>query len=200
MFAVDLEHVDQYATVRPAVTVVGRKPFRIAVLGSDTGSRMFFRRPAENEIWTWDVNCPFHLVGFRLVSKGADCRAPVHVAPGYDGIVYVLRNNFADYVRNGTGSLGAYTLVQPVSVLPPSNCSTNTASVATTETPAWTRNTAQTGARTTRTTSRATPTVTTPTATTPTATTTTSAVTTPGTTLTTFGDGDDDRGCQCNNT
>lgn len=144
VFTVDLEHIDRYAEARPAVAVVGRKPFRMTVLGSDTGSRMFFRRPAENEIWTWDANCPFHDAAFRLVSKGTDCRAPVQVVPGYDGIVFVLRNNFDDYVRNSTGSLGAYTIVQPVSVLPSFNCSRTTAAPATTATSTSTAATSET--------------------------------------------------------
>lgn len=127
VYAVDLERVDRCrADSRPSVVEVGRKPYRVAVLGSDAGSRMYFRRPAENEIWSWDVNRPFHPVGFRLVSAGRDCRAPVHVAPGYGGFVYVLANNFADYARNGTGSLGAYTVVRPVSVLPAATTTTTT--------------------------------------------------------------------------
>lgn len=135
MFAVDLERIDECAAAaaasgesgltgagRPPVVEVGQKPYRITVLGTDMGSRMFFRRPAENEVWSWDVNRPFHSVGFRLVSRGRDCRAPAHVAPGYGGFVFVLKNNFGDYARNCTGSLGAYTIVEPLSILPPCPC------------------------------------------------------------------------------
>lgn len=135
MFAVDLERIDECAAAaaasgasgvigagRPPVVEVGQKPYRITVLGTDMGSRMFFRRPAENEVWSWDVNGPFHPVGFQLVSRGRDCRAPAHVAPGYGGFVFVLKNNFGDYARNSTGSLGAYTIIEPLSVLPPSPC------------------------------------------------------------------------------
>lgn len=120
VFSVDLENLDQCVATaaRPPVVEVGCKPYRIIVLGSDTGSRMFFRRPSENEIWSWNVNGPFHAIGFELVSKGRDCRAPVQVAPGYDGFIFVLKNNFANYIRNSTGSMGAYTLIQPVSILP----------------------------------------------------------------------------------
>lgn len=122
LFAVNLDTIDECdeSTARLPVAEMGRKPYRIVVLGSDTGSRMFFRRPAENEIWSWDANDPFRHTEFRCVSKGRDCRAPVHVVPGYDGFVFVLKNNFADYVRNATGSMGAYTIVEPVAVLPSS--------------------------------------------------------------------------------
>jgi len=126
VFAVDLEYIDRCTLdgAQPAIVEVGHKPYRITVLGTDTGSRMYFRRPTENEIWSWDANYgPFHPIGFKLVSKGTDCRAPVHVAPGYGGFVYVLRNNFVDYVRNTTGSMGAYSLIQPVITLS-SSCST----------------------------------------------------------------------------
>lgn len=122
VFMVDLEHVDQCTATssRPPIVEAGRKPYRITVIGSDTGSRMYFRRPTENEIWLWDANSLFHRSNFVQVSKGRDCRAPVHVVPGYGGFVFVLRNNFADYVRNTTGSMGAYTIIQPVVVLPSS--------------------------------------------------------------------------------
>lgn len=128
VFAVDLEYIDRCTLdgAQPAIVEVGHKPYRITVLGTDTGSRMYFRRPTENEIWSWDANYgPFHPIGFKLVSKGTDCRAPVHVAPGYGGFVYVLKNNFADYVRNSTGSMGAYSLIQPVITLS-SSCSMST--------------------------------------------------------------------------
>ncbi|XP_026819477.1 uncharacterized protein LOC113558171 [Rhopalosiphum maidis] len=131
VFAVDLEYIDRCTldAAQPAIVEVGHKPYQITVLGTDTGSRMYFRRPTENEIWSWDANYgPFHQIGFQLVSKGRDCRAPVHVAPGYGGFIYVLRNNFADYVRNTTGSMGAYSLIQPVITLssPCSSISTTT--------------------------------------------------------------------------
>lgn len=135
LFTVDLEHLDHCiaAGVRPAIVEVGRKPYPITVLGSDNGSRMFFRRHTENEIWSWDVHDRFRLDSFRLVSRGRDCRAPVHVTPGYDGFVFVLKNNFADYIANKTGSLGAYTIVQSVSALrPPPTCSTSATSTAAT--------------------------------------------------------------------
>lgn len=122
VFTLDLEHLDQCMATssRPAIVEIGRKPYRITVLGSDTGSRLYFRRPTENEIWLWDANSLFQLSNFVLVSKGRDCRAPVHVVPGYGGFVFVLKNNFADYVQNTTGSMGAYTIIQPVVVLPTS--------------------------------------------------------------------------------
>ncbi|CAI6343218.1 unnamed protein product [Macrosiphum euphorbiae] len=128
VFAVDLEYIDRCTLdgAQPAIVEIGHKPYRITVLGTDTGSRMYFRRPTENEIWAWDANYgPFHPLGFKLVSKGTDCRAPVHVAPGYGGFVYVLRNNFADYVLKSTGSMGAYSLIHPVITLP-SSCSIST--------------------------------------------------------------------------
>lgn len=120
LFMVDLEHIDQCTATsgRPAIVEVGRKPYRITVLGTDTGSQMYFRRPTENEIWLWDANNAFCLANFVLLSKGQDCRAPVHVTLGYGGFVFVLKNNFADYVRHTTGSMGAYTIIKPVVVLP----------------------------------------------------------------------------------
>ncbi|XP_025202087.1 uncharacterized protein LOC112599397 [Melanaphis sacchari] len=133
VFAVNLEYIDRCTldSAQPAIVEVGHKPYQITVLGTDTGSRMYFRRPTENEIWSWDANYgPFHPIGFQLVSKGQDCRAPVHVAPGYGGFVYVLRNNFADYIRNTTGSMGAYSLIQPVLTLSSSySISTTTCAV-----------------------------------------------------------------------
>ncbi|KAF0761958.1 Uncharacterized protein FWK35_00010356 [Aphis craccivora] len=132
VFAVDLEYIDRCTldSAQPAIVEVGHKPYQITVLGTDTGSRMYFRRPSENEIWMWDANYgPFHPIGFHLVSKGRDCRAPVHVAPGYGGFVYVLRNNFSDYVRNTTGSMGAYSLIQPVITLPSSRSDSTTTCV-----------------------------------------------------------------------
>lgn len=132
LFSVDLERIDVCVAdadrPRPPVVNAGRKPYRMTVLGTDAGSRMYFRRPAENEVWSWDADDPFRPAFFRLVSMGRDCRAPVHVAPGYGGFLFVLKNTYADYVRNATGSMGASTIIEPVSVPPPPPPSKNTPS------------------------------------------------------------------------
>lgn len=136
MFAVDLNGPD-----RPPSTVieVGRKPFRIAVLGSDGACRMYFRRPAETDVWSWDVNDPFRPSGFRLASRGLDCRVPAHVAPGFGDMTYVLATNLEDYATNCTGSMGAFTVLRPLSYpvtdTPATPCDTETAATAKTPTP-----------------------------------------------------------------
>lgn len=121
LFAVDLDRIDECAAAaaRPSIVEAGRKPYRITVLGSDNNSRMYFRRPTENEIWSWNVNNPFHEDSFQLVSIGRDCRAPVHVAPGYGGFLFVMKTNFADYMIKTIGSLGAFTLIEPITSLTP---------------------------------------------------------------------------------
>lgn len=99
---------DGSAIVTGIVEVVGRKPCRMVVLGTDRrhqdvgsaaqqssnggGTTVFFRLENTNDIWSWDTGCDGPTNGveecrFRLVRLARTCRIPVAVSAAPAAVV-----------------------------------------------------------------------------------------------------------------
>lgn len=67
MMYVPLHTVDD-ATDGLSTVNVGRKPYKMIVLGTDRESVVYFRADDSNDIWSWDVNKLFRRQNFRWPS------------------------------------------------------------------------------------------------------------------------------------
>ncbi|KAF5274195.1 hypothetical protein FQA39_LY07299 [Lamprigera yunnana] len=106
----------QKGQVSGAVVDVGHTPMcdRIVLLGSDNGASLFFRCKGNPDIYLWNTQTCLKEDNFLLVQKGAECRLPTQVVPGYKRLMWVLESNIHDYINNTVGCIGASMIVHPL--------------------------------------------------------------------------------------
>lgn len=97
-----------------AVVEVGDKPGDILLLGTDNGAALFFRYRGDSDIYIWNTETCFKPENFLLAQKGAGCRLPTQVVPGYKKLMWTIESNFQDFIRNTVGCFGASVVVHPV--------------------------------------------------------------------------------------
>lgn len=120
MYYVKTEHLQRHSSMG-CIIDAGKKPGKMVILGTDNGSVMFFRLHGENDIYMWNVQCPFKPYYFILAQKGDDCRVATHVFAGYQKLMWVMESNFQDFLQGNVGCLGASTSVHPM-MKPTSEC------------------------------------------------------------------------------
>jgi len=113
LFSIKTHHLRRGSTTGNVVDV-GPKHETFVILGTDSGSAMFFRSKGEGDIYMWNTENPFKKENFLLVQKGNDCRLATHVVPGYKRLMWVLDSNFHDYIQNRVGCAGASISLHPL--------------------------------------------------------------------------------------
>lgn len=99
-----------------AIVDVGPKPQgkRIVLLGTDNGSKVFWRYKGESDIYIYDTDKCFKLENSELVQRGGECRLATHVMAGADGLMWTIESNFHDYIANNVGCVGASVQLHPI--------------------------------------------------------------------------------------
>ncbi|KAB0793586.1 hypothetical protein PPYR_13206 [Photinus pyralis] len=83
---------------------LGLKPNKLVILGTDTGSAVFFRYEGKQEIYRWDSNTCFKQENFLVVYKASACFLPTQVMADHNQQrMRVLQSNFPDYVQHTVG-------------------------------------------------------------------------------------------------
>jgi len=113
LFSIKTHHLRRGSTAGNVVDV-GPKYETFVILGTDSGSAMFFRSKGEGDIYMWNTEKPFKREEFLLVQKGNECRLATHVVPGYKRLMWVLDSNIYDYIQNNVGCAGASISVHPL--------------------------------------------------------------------------------------
>ncbi|KAF5288321.1 hypothetical protein FQR65_LT12055 [Abscondita terminalis] len=97
---------------------LGLKPSKLVLLGTDSGSAIFFRYEGKPEIYRWDTNTCFKSENFLVVYKSESCFLVTQVMPDVKHQkMRVLESNFVDFVQNTVGC-GA---TQQINVISASN-------------------------------------------------------------------------------
>jgi hypothetical protein len=113
LFSIKTHHLRR-GSAKGTVVDVGPKHGSIVILGTDSGSAMFFRLKGESDIYMWNTETSFKSDNFLLVQKGTECRMATHVVPGYKRLMWVLESNFHDYIQNRVGCAGPSVSLHPL--------------------------------------------------------------------------------------
>lgn len=83
---------------------LGIKRQKMILLGTDSGSAIFFRYEGKPEIYRWDTNTEFKPANFQLVYKSPDCLLATQVMPDMKKErMRILESNFPDFLQNTVG-------------------------------------------------------------------------------------------------
>jgi hypothetical protein len=80
------------------------------ILGTDGGTKIFFRYEGKSEIYEWNTKSCFKPSNFEMVYKGQTCRLATHVVPNYlKKMMMVLESNFPDFMKGTVGCGASHT-------------------------------------------------------------------------------------------
>lgn len=83
---------------------VGVKSKPMILIGTDNGSKIFFRYEGNSDVQQFDTNFPFREENFVNVHKGSDYLLATHALADYrTGRMRVLESNFPDYMNGHVG-------------------------------------------------------------------------------------------------
>ncbi|XP_027849763.2 protein yellow-like isoform X2 [Aphis gossypii] len=86
------------------VTDLGVKPDRMVILGTDGGTKVFFRYDASPDVQSWDATRPFAVENFSPVYRSDPCFLATQVMIDRDrNRLLVLESNFPDFAQNTVG-------------------------------------------------------------------------------------------------
>ncbi|CAI6344495.1 unnamed protein product [Macrosiphum euphorbiae] len=86
------------------VTDLGVKPDRMVILGTDGGSKLFFRYDGSPDVQKWDAALPFVAENFSPVYRSGSCFLATQVMADRDrNRLMVLETNFPDFAQNIVG-------------------------------------------------------------------------------------------------
>ncbi|KAE9542607.1 hypothetical protein AGLY_002518 [Aphis glycines] len=86
------------------VTDLGVKPDRMVILGTDGGTKVFFRYDASPDVQSWDATRPFAVENFSPVYRSDPCFLATQVMIDRDrNRLMVLESNFPDFAQNTVG-------------------------------------------------------------------------------------------------
>ncbi|KAK5640865.1 hypothetical protein RI129_009412 [Pyrocoelia pectoralis] len=103
MFSIRTDHL-RTGSAHGRIVDLGLKPNNLVVLGTDTGSAIFFRYEGKPELYRWDANTCFKQENFLIVYKASTCFLPTQVMSDHNRQrMRVLQSNFPDYVHNTVG-------------------------------------------------------------------------------------------------
>ncbi|XP_015368103.1 PREDICTED: uncharacterized protein LOC107164701 [Diuraphis noxia] len=86
------------------VTDLGVKPDKMVILGTDGGTKVFFRFDGSPDVQSWDSTRPFSVENFSSVYRSGPCFLSTQVMADRDrNRLLVLETNFPDFAQNNVG-------------------------------------------------------------------------------------------------